>query len=97
MAGIETIRTEIDAILKELEAAQTRAQASSKPESDGAKPDESGPPIDIASAIEALGELRDQLEKAAGEAGDAITEHPIAATAAAFLLGLIIGRISKGL
>ncbi|MFM2280420.1 MAG: hypothetical protein RLZZ444_2651 [Pseudomonadota bacterium] len=96
MAGIETIRTEIDAILKELEAAQARAQADSKPAED-AKPDTANPPIDIASAIEALGELRDQLEKAVGEAGDAITEHPIAATAAAFLLGLIIGRISKGI
>ena len=41
-----------------------------------------------------LAELRDALANAAEDAGEAISAHPAVAISAAFLLGLIIGRVS---
>ena len=40
----------------------------------------------------ALRELQSHLNDATGEAEDLLTEHPFAAVAAAFVLGIIAGR-----
>jgi ElaB/YqjD/DUF883 family membrane-anchored ribosome-binding protein len=91
MARLDQIRTEIDALLAEL----AKAQASQPGGEDAAPAGDAQHPL--ADAMAALGQLRDQLEDAAKDAGDAVGEHPVAAIASAFLLGLVIGRISKGL
>ena len=40
----------------------------------------------------ALQDLQTQLQETAGEAEDLLAEHPIAAVASAFLLGVVVGR-----
>jgi ElaB/YqjD/DUF883 family membrane-anchored ribosome-binding protein len=39
-----------------------------------------------------LQDLQTQLQETAGEAEDLLAEHPIAAVASAFLLGVVVGR-----
>jgi hypothetical protein len=41
-----------------------------------------------------LGELRDAIADAAEDAGKAVAAHPALALGAAFLLGLMVGRVS---
>ncbi len=41
-----------------------------------------------------LGELRDTLAEASDETREAIAGHPLMAVGAAFLLGVIVGRIA---
>jgi hypothetical protein len=41
-----------------------------------------------------LAELRDALAEAADDAGKAVQQHPALALGAAFLLGLMVGRVS---
>ena len=47
--------------------------------------------------IIALRELKDGLMHAAESADDVIVEHPVASVGAAFLLGLAVGRLMRGL
>jgi ElaB/YqjD/DUF883 family membrane-anchored ribosome-binding protein len=99
MARLDTVRSEIEALLKELKELESERSSKSSvaPESDETgktmpEPTEGGR---LKEAIEALQGLHDQLIEAARETGDAVTEHPFAATASAFMLGLIVGRLSR--
>lgn len=42
----------------------------------------------------ALQELKRCFEEIAEDAGDVVTEHPMASLAAAFVLGVVVGRIA---
>ena len=54
-------------------------------------PDTPGPGAELEAMI---AELRDVLTDAGSGTRDAIADHPLTAVAAAFLLGIVVGRIS---
>jgi hypothetical protein len=54
-------------------------------------PDSSGPGAELEAM---LAELRDTLAEAGDETREAIADHPMMAIAGAFLLGIVVGRIS---
>jgi hypothetical protein len=66
-----------------------RAQAPQQPPS--SEPDAASPGAELEAM---LAELRDTLAEAGAETREAIADHPAMAIAAAFLLGIIVGRIS---
>ncbi len=77
------------------ELAALRAEIRRKrPEAPDPKPPESAK-SGVGHELEAmLTELRDALAEASDETRDAVASHPIATLAAAFLLGIIVGRIT---
>jgi ElaB/YqjD/DUF883 family membrane-anchored ribosome-binding protein len=97
MARIGKMRSDIESLLRELkDIEKADKRTSTRQDQQSAEADESVEDSNpIHDAIEALKSLRDHVQDAAQEAGDAVTEHPYAATASAFLLGLIVGRLLK--
>ena len=78
-------RDELHALRGELGDATTVASSSE------ATPSESETKLE-----QALGELHRYLTSAAAEAEEVVAEHPMASLAAAFCLGMIVGRVSGG-
>lgn len=77
------IRTELEGL---------RAALASRP---AAKPAQAVATAEPAPEIEALlADLRDAIANAADDAGKAVATHPALALGAAFLLGLMVGRVS---
>jgi ElaB/YqjD/DUF883 family membrane-anchored ribosome-binding protein len=97
MAELDTIRKELEKLLKEVKSLQAEtAKAGPSGTQPAAAAPEAKPDVDAATetAAASLRELEQVLTEKMGEAEDALQEHPIAAMAAAFLLGLVIGRFS---
>ncbi len=89
MAELETIRKELEQLLKEVKSLQTDAAGPAAPDARETEPAPQAEPD-----ADALAELQNFLVSKAGEAESTIEDHPLAAMAAAFLLGLTIGRIA---
>lgn len=93
MAELDTIRKELETLLKEVKALQAEAarHAAEKPAS-APEP----PPADASTdeASDAISELQTYLATKAGEAEEALEEHPLVVAAAAFVLGLVAGAIA---
>ena len=93
MAELDTIRKELETLLKEVKQLQSeaakpaaeKADAAAEPPPSETKPDESA---------DALNELQTYLTAKAGEAEEALEDHPLVALAAAFVLGLVAGAIA---
>ena len=97
MAELDTIRKELEKLLKEVKSlqAETARAAASGPAPTAAEA-EAASDLDQAAdaAADTFRELEQVLIAKAAEAEDALEQHPLAAMAAAFLLGLVIGRFS---
>ncbi len=93
MAELDTIRKELETLLKEVknlqakavEPADAKTAAAAEPAPADAQTDE---------ASDALSELQTYFTSKAGEAEEALEEHPLVAVAAAFILGLVAGAIA---
>lgn len=93
MAELDTIRKELETLLKEVKTLQAeaakpaaeKADAAAEPAPTEAKTDE---------VSDALSELQTYLTAKASEAEEALEDHPLVALAAAFVLGLVAGRIA---
>ena len=77
------IRTELESL---------RASLVTRPVAELAKAVEKAEPPPEIEAM--LGELRDSIANAAGDAEKAVAAQPALALGAAFLLGLMVGRVS---
>lgn len=93
MAELDTIRKELETLLKELKHLQAEAAkpASEKP---AAAPEPSPADTRTDDASDAIAELQTYLSTKAGEAEEALEEHPLVVAAAAFVLGLVAGAIA---
>lgn len=99
MAELAKIQKELDKLAKDLAA--LKAQRASEPEpatqeaatmSGGEAPAETA---ETDEGLEALRKLADYVSSKAGEAEETLADHPLVGVAAAFLLGLAVGRISS--
>ncbi|MCD2173888.1 hypothetical protein [Rhizobium sp. C4] len=93
MAELDTIRKELETLLKEVKSLQAEAAKPASPEVDAA----AGPaPADTPAedASDAIAELQKYLTSKAGEAEEVLEDHPLVALAAAFVLGLVAGAIA---
>lgn len=97
MAGLDDIRNDLDRLLKDVAAlraqAGTKAAAAPEPEP-AAEPAANAAETEGLKDGNALKDLEEYLTSKAGEAEEAVEEHPLVAMAAAFLLGLAIGRFT---
>jgi hypothetical protein len=93
MAGLDDIRNDLERLLKDVQAMRDQTAARPSP-SPATEPEAPAEVADNVAGASALKELEDFLTSKAGEAEEAIEEHPLVAMAAAFLLGLTIGRFS---
>lgn len=83
------VRSELSALQDDL-ASQARSPLEQAASSVGTTP----PPKEKSADLEhALRELHQLLAEAAGEAETVLAEHPLAAVAAAFILGIVTGRM----
>jgi ElaB/YqjD/DUF883 family membrane-anchored ribosome-binding protein len=87
-----------DSVLNELQALRdSLASGDAAPQSNGSSSD-SAPAATPESEIDrALNELKQCFADVAEEAEELIDERPVASLAAAFVLGLVIGRLSGAL
>lgn len=91
MARTNRILQEIAALRAELAGAATAAAQA--PDTAGS-PRESPPlPDEVAALVAAA---RERVEEGAAEIEAFAEEHPLAVTAAAFLVGVVVGRIWRG-
>ncbi len=91
MAHNETLRDELDTLQAEL----TRPAADPPPKAghpNGHEPDRKGVPAFDLERL--LGELQSTLLSASEDAEETLSSHPLAAVGIAFLLGVLVGRIS---
>ena len=86
--------TDLSAEIAALRAALVPPRATVEPAQDATSAGDAEPVGEVARL---LGELRRHLAEAAPVAEEEIATHPLAAVAAAFLLGLALGRISRGI
>lgn len=93
MAELDTIRKELEMLLKEVKQLQAEAAkpAAEKPAA-AAEPATADPTTDDTS--DAIAELQTYLATKAGEAEEALEERPLVVAAAAFVLGLVAGAIA---
>lgn len=93
MAELDTIRKELETLLKEVKHLQAEAARPAAEKTDAAaEPAPAEAKTDEAS--DALSELQTYLATKAGEAEEALEEHPLVVVAAAFVLGLVAGAIA---
>lgn len=93
MAELDTIRKELETLLKEVRQLQSQA-AGPDAEKATAAAEPASAEAEASSASDALDELQAYLAARTGEAEEIFAEHPLATLAAAFLLGLVAGRIA---
>ncbi len=93
MAELDTIRKELETLLKEVKTLQAEA-ANPAAEKPATAPEP--PPADATTdeASDAIAELQTYLATKAGEAEEALEEHPLVVAAAAFVLGIVAGAIA---
>jgi ElaB/YqjD/DUF883 family membrane-anchored ribosome-binding protein len=94
MAELDNIQKELEKLAKDL--AELRAERAVEPPSAAPPAGEAGSgSTAVDEGTEALRKLADYVTTRAGEAEETLAEHPLVGVAAAFLLGLAIGRISS--
>ena len=93
MAELDTIRKELETLLKEVKHLQAEAAKPSGEKPASAAEAASGEPR-TDEAPDAIAELQTYLATKAGEAEEALEEHPLVVVAAAFVLGLVAGAIA---
>lgn len=96
MAELDTIRAELEKLLEEVRDLQAGGKMSSDA---AATATADAAPAETAEAAakddaEAMHELQQYLATKAGEAEEALEDHPLVALAAAFMLGLVAGRLA---
>ena len=93
MAELDTIRKELETLLKEVKHLQAEA-AKPAGEKPAAAPEPSPADTRTDDASDAIAELQTYLSTKAGEAEEALEEHPLVVAAAAFVLGIVAGAIA---
>jgi ElaB/YqjD/DUF883 family membrane-anchored ribosome-binding protein len=93
MAELDTIRKELETLLKEVKHLQSEA-AKPAAEKPATAEDPSTTDAESEETSDAIAELQTYLATKAGEAGEALEEHPLVVVAAAFVLGLVAGRLA---
>jgi ElaB/YqjD/DUF883 family membrane-anchored ribosome-binding protein len=87
---------ELRALHDTLRAASAR-EGAAVPRALAAAPADVEPAKEESELITVLRELKDGLVAAADNADEIIVAHPVASVGAAFLLGLAVGRLMRGL
>lgn len=72
-----------------------RHPAQEPPSADPGDEDPTGEAVDPGLS-DILEDLKTELTELTGAAEDMVAEHPTAAVASAFLLGILVGRMTKG-
>lgn len=91
-AEIAALRAEIDAIKAKKEPlGEAAAEAANKATESARK----GLSDMIAQATETIDELHNRFNETTHNAEETVSQHPLATLASAFLLGLVIGRITR--
>ena len=93
MAELDTIRKELETLLKEVKSLQAQAAKPAAEKADAAAEPAIGE-TGTDEPTDALNELQTYLTAKAGEAEEALEDHPLVALAAAFVLGLVAGAIA---
>ena len=97
MAELDNIQKELQKLAKDVAALQAERAAEPPASASTAAPGDGT--TDAADATdegtEALRKLADYVTSTAGEAEETLSDHPLVGVAAAFLLGLAVGRISS--
>ncbi|MET3611829.1 ElaB/YqjD/DUF883 family membrane-anchored ribosome-binding protein [Rhizobium aquaticum] len=93
MAELDTIRKELETLLKEVKHLQTKA-AKPAVEKPAAAAEAAPGDAETEETPDAIAELQTYLATKAGEAEEALEEHPLVVAAAAFVLGLVAGAIA---
>lgn len=92
---IEALRAEIEEIkARKPEAAEAVAGMAKEAQAKAGSVHKSVSDM-IDQTAEVIGDLQRRFSEGTQTAEDTVTEHPIATLASAFLLGLLIGRISR--
>lgn len=97
MAELDSIQKELEKLAKDV--ADLRAQRAAEPplatSSSAAAKETTAADADVDEGTEALRKLADYVTSKASEAEETLSDHPLVGVAAAFLLGLAVGRISS--
>lgn len=93
MAELDTIRKELETLLKEVKTLQAAA-AKPAAEKPAAAAEPAAAETKAEDASDPIAELQTYLATKAGEAEEALEEHPLVVVAAAFVLGLVAGAIA---
>jgi hypothetical protein len=88
MIGAGRRRAELDALAAELAARARQSSQFPEPEREAAPEGDEAPDVETL-----LDDLSTLLDDGMAEARQAAAEHPVATVAAAFLLGLVLGRM----
>lgn len=93
MSELDALRKDLDLLLKDLQAARSDipASADSRTAAEPGKAEAALPDEDL---LKPLHELTDYLTSRATETEAVVAGHPFVTIAAAFILGLAVGRIS---
>lgn len=99
MAELDNIQKELQKLAKDVAALQAERATEPPASASTAAPAPGDGTADGAEATdegtEALRKLADYVTSKAGEAEETLSDHPLVGVAAAFLLGLAVGRISS--
>ena len=99
MAELDNIQKELAKLAKDLAALQAERAAAPPPDPAQASPapaaDTAAETAETDEGTEALRKLAEYVTSKAGEAEETLSDHPLVGVAAAFLLGLAVGRISS--
>lgn len=93
MVDVEAMRSELETLLKEL---ATRGPADGSSQEGPGQGGEMADDRDARSYAGALQKLSEYLTGGTNKAEETLAAHPLAAVGAAFMLGVAVGRMSRG-